>query len=143
MIVAKPTWTRRPKRYHTLWCHEWHEVPWSAAMRVQSGYVRSTEYRADEYVAAVYSHGERTDLGTLPTLEAAQAACDALCAERLGAGPDEAIRNWRTWTKDRRAAAKREREARQRENEVKLSPEARERCRKLAEALGAPGGRRA
>jgi len=106
MIVARPTWHPRSGRYNTLWWHEWHEVPWSALLRVQSGYVQSFEYQPGEYHAAVYSHGVRTDVGTFATLEDAQAACDALCAERLGTTLAEAAANWKAWTKKKYEAVK-------------------------------------
>lgn len=140
MIITKATWTRRPKQYRTIWWHEWHGVPFEQDPRVQSGHVESSEYQPNHYRAAVYSYAVRTDVGEFDDLGTAQAACDALCAERLGTTLAEAAANWKTWTKQRRAAAKAAREARQRESEARMTPEARERSRQLADAL--TGGRR-
>jgi hypothetical protein len=97
--------------------------------------VGNSSYQPGRYNASVYAHGERIAEGHFDSLDAAQAWGDSVCAERMCASLNEAVRNWKTWTKEKRKAAKAERERLAAEREARMTPEARERSRQLVEDL--------
>lgn len=142
MIVAH-RWVRKEKREHryrellgVTYSRQWSEQPYvpGTHMRVWHGVIRC-DFSA--CMATIHRpNGVKHFVGRFEAVEHAQQALDDFIGTETGTSIAQAEANWRQWNREKRAAMKAEREEKARQNVARMTPEARERSRQFAMALG-------